>query len=95
VKPSASIVERAQSAAQSAEVAQRRARERALGVALAFRHTAETLNQSAALAEEHALRHTRRGRREAAEQERRVAARARMAAEQARAYAEQWQSVQG
>jgi hypothetical protein len=85
--------ESAESALQSAELAQSRARERALGLASVLRHTAHTLDRSADLAEEHAQRYERNGKHMAAQQERQAADRARMAAEQARQHAEQWQSA--
>ena len=52
--------------------------------------TAEALEWSAILAEQHAQRHEQAGRQEAAAEERRAAARARDAAARARVRAENW-----
>jgi hypothetical protein len=90
---SASNRKGAESAFKAGEQATWRARERSLGLASVFQHTAHTLDQSADLAEEHARRHERHGKQMAAEQEWRVAARARTAAGQARAHAAELQSA--
>ena len=60
-----------------------------------MRHTAETLEQSAKLADEHSLRREQAGKRHAAEDERQAAARAREGARRARAYADAWQQRAG
>jgi Histidine kinase-, DNA gyrase B-, and HSP90-like ATPase len=65
-----------QSASVSAELAQQQTRERALHLSRLMRRTAETLEHSAALAEEHAQRKQRAGHGEAATRERRAAGRA-------------------
>jgi len=87
----ASIVQVSESAAHTARLAQRKAREHAVHLSSIMRETAETLEKSATLADEHALRHERAGDRQAAAEERRVATRAREAAHRARGYANQWQ----
>jgi hypothetical protein len=52
--------------------------------------TADTLEQSAALADAHAERYEQAGRSDGAAQERRAAGRAREAARKARLHAEEW-----
>ena len=80
-------VERASAAA---ETAASRTRVTARDVASLLARTAEVLEHSAALAEEHAERRERAGRIDSAAEERRVAWRAHEAAARARAKAEEW-----
>ena len=80
-------VERASAAADTAAS---QARVTARDAASLLARTAEVLERSAALAQEHAERRERAGRPESAAEERRVAKRAYAAAARARARAEQW-----
>jgi hypothetical protein len=90
VEQLASTVRAAESSAETAAEAQRRARATARELSVVMRHTARTLEKSATLADEHALRRERAGNHEGAEKERHAAARARDAATRARTYATRW-----
>ena len=65
-------------------------RARAAQLASVLSRTAETLEQSAALADAHAERYEQAGRTDDAAEERRAAGRAREAARMARPHAEEW-----
>ena len=74
------------------EAARGEAREAALRMAATFERTAQALERSAGLADDHAQRDGQAGRHEAAAKERALADRAREAARRARARADQGDS---
>ena len=80
----------AKQAAERAERAVTQTRVTARNLASVLGRTAETLEQSATLAEEHAQRREQAGRGDAAANERRAARRAHGAAARARVHAEKW-----
>jgi hypothetical protein len=77
----------------AAERAVAQTRVRAAQLASLLTRTADTLEQSAALAVAHAERHERAKRNDDASQERRVAGRAGEAARLARSHAEEWREL--
>lgn len=90
--PSQMDPEAAKRAAASAELIQRETRQRALHTSRIMSQTAEALETSAALAEEHAIRRERAGG-EGALEERAAAERAHEGARRARLYAERWRDI--
>jgi len=85
--------EAAQQASATAGRAVSQTRTSATDVAAMLGRTAEALEQSAILAEQHAQRREAAGRKEAAAEERRAAEWAHEAAARARARAEEWRKL--